>query len=390
MKSTLRTVHRGISLGVATLWLLQALSGVFLVFHWEFDDALVAGAERPFDLESFGERLDALETGPPRRAIASIWATAGKPDRFEITVDDTETGESTILRVDGEGDVLRARASAERWGRGGWIKQLASFHQNLLAGDVGHSFIGLSGLLLLTNIVLGLKLAWPARGRWARTLRPRVARLNAAGLYAWHRALGLWVAPLALITVTCGTLLTFEDKVGVWIRAQPIEPAASATTESGLDSTAPDAGVAPGTAIGTALGRYPGATLAGVQFPDAESPWYRIRVLQPGESRRVFGTTTVFVSAQSGRVLGDFDALTASPARKFMDTLFPIHTGEIGGLAGRLVIVVIGLWLLTMIGLGVSLWAKRRPKSAGDQARAGINEPGTSSAAPRSCDETSR
>ena len=123
--------------------------------------------------------------------------------------------------------------------------------------------------------------------------------------------------------------------------------------------------VAPGAAIATALGRYPGSTLAGAAFPDDENPWYRIRVLQPEESRRVFGTTTVFVGARTGQVLGDFNALTAPPARKFMDTLFPIHTGEIGGLAGRLGIVVIGLWLLTMIVFGVSLWlSRRRPRAA--------------------------
>ena len=102
MKSTLRTVHRWISLSVATLWVLQALSGIFLVFHWELDDALVAGPARPLDLEHFSRRLDVLESSAPERSIASIWATAGTPDRFEITVDDARTGDSTILRVDGE------------------------------------------------------------------------------------------------------------------------------------------------------------------------------------------------------------------------------------------------------------------------------------------------
>jgi uncharacterized iron-regulated membrane protein len=387
MKSTLRTVHRWISLGVATFWLLQALTGVVLVFHWEIDDVLVAGAAQPFDLERFGRRLDALESESPHRGIASIWATAGKPDRFEITVGDTASGESTVLRVDGEGNVLRERSSAERWGRGGWIKQLATFHQTLLAGDAGHSMIGLSGLLLVTNIAVGLKLAWPARGQWARTLRPRVAKLNAAGLYAWHRALGLWIAPLALITVTCGTLLTFEDKVADWVGARPVEPTTDETVGEATTVAASATRVRPGTALDTALSRYPGSRLAGVTFPDDGSPWYLIRVLQPGEARRVFGTTTVFVSARSGQVIGDYDALTAPPARKFMDTLFPIHTGEIGGLAGRLAIVVIGLWLLTMIVLGVSLWAKRRPKSA---RRVAVSEPGCGWAARLCCDGTSR
>ena len=89
MKSTLRTVHRWISLGVATLWVLQALSGLFLVFHWEIDDALVAGPARPLDLES-------LVGGSTRSraAVANAFDRLDLGDRgntgpIRDTVDDT-------------------------------------------------------------------------------------------------------------------------------------------------------------------------------------------------------------------------------------------------------------------------------------------------------------
>jgi uncharacterized iron-regulated membrane protein len=367
MKSTLRSVHRWISLGVATFWVLQALSGLFLVFHWELADALVPGVTRPFELDGFSRRLDAVEAQGAQFAIGSIWATAGTPGRFEIDVDDRTTGIGSTLLVDGAGNVLHERSDAHAWRDGGWIDKIASFHQTLLAGDVGHSLIGLSGLLLLTNIVLGLKLAWPGRGQWSRVLRPRVARLNAAGLYAWHRALGLWVGPLALVTVTCGTLLTFEDKVASWVGAPPLAPTVE---EPVTEPAASSARVRPGEAIATALSLYPGSTLAGVAFPDEEDAYYRIRVLQPAELRRAFGTTTVFVSARNGRVIGNFDALAQPPARKFMDSLFPIHTGEAGGIVGRFVIVGIGTWLLTMIVFGVSLWLRRRAPAAATPAAA--------------------
>jgi uncharacterized iron-regulated membrane protein len=131
--------------------------------------------------------------------------------------------------------------------------------------------------------------------------------------------------------------------------------------------------VGPGAAIARALETYPGSQLAGVAFPDAESPWYRIRVLQPGESRRVFGTTTLFIGAHSGRVIGDFDALAAPPPRRFMDTLFPVHTGELAGAPGRLLIVAIGVWLLAMIALGLSLWATRRAAQRGRATQAGVD-----------------
>jgi uncharacterized iron-regulated membrane protein len=35
MKRALRLVHKYLSLTLAALWLLQAVTGVLLVFHWE-------------------------------------------------------------------------------------------------------------------------------------------------------------------------------------------------------------------------------------------------------------------------------------------------------------------------------------------------------------------
>jgi uncharacterized iron-regulated membrane protein len=353
MRSTLRKLHRWISLTAAAFWLLQALTGVFLVFHWEIDDALVAGPERALDTDRLDAGLQAFVDDSTGRAVAAIWATAGSPGRYEVTVSDAHLGSSTTLRVDGHGTVLRQRSSDTRWANGGWVKQVVSFHQNLLAGEIGSWIVGASGILLLTNIVLALKLAWPARGQWRQTLLPRRTRGTPATLYAWHRALGLWVAGLALVTIACGTMLVFEDGVARWVSAPAIEP-------SETEITASPTIVTPGRAIGVALNRFPDAEFAGLYAPSTEAPWYRVRVLQPGENRRVFGTTTVFVSGGSGRVLGTHDALSATPARRFMDSLFPIHTGEIAGLAGRVTILLIGCWLATMLALGISLWWARR------------------------------
>jgi len=353
MKSKLRVVHRWLSLSVASFWILQALTGVFLAFHWEIGDAIIAGPARPLDLGSFDAALRKLVEEKPGRTISAVWATAGSSGRYEVTVDE-QSGESTTVRVDGHGEILSERPG-DSWGQGGWIDKIVVFHQKLLAGDAGHWIVGTSGILLLTNLVLALKLAWPARGQWRSALLPRPAHATAAKLYGWHRALGLAMAPLALITVACGTFLVFEDPVGDFIGAESPAPVRAENVGNAMPA------ISPGAAIEAALAQYPGSTLAGVaSFPDAESPWYRIRVLQPGETRRVFGTTTLFIGARTGRVLGNFDALTAPPARKFMDKLYPIHTGEIGGIVGRLAIVAIGVWLATMITLGVSLWATRR------------------------------
>ena len=56
-------------------------------------------------------------------------------------------------------------------------------------------------------------------------------------------------------------------------------------------------------------------------------------------------------------------ASRAAPGRAFVDGLLPFHTGEMGGLAGRIAVAAIGVWLVTMTIVGVLLWAARRRRA---------------------------
>ena len=354
MKPPLRKIHRWLSLSLAVFWLIQAATGVLSLFHWELDDLTAPSIDRPTDLAAIGRRLEALEAADARTTVSSIWATAGLPDRYDVTVWDELSETSTAILIAGDGTILRTRSANEWLTNGGLFETIIGVHHNLLAGDRGAWIVGVSGIFLLSNILLGLKLAWPARGTWRRTLRPRTSGPPVARSYGWHRAVGLWAAVPAAVLVLCGTLLVFEHGVGEAIGADEISPDLTAEADAPLRDTSP------GEALATALDRYPGSTFAGMALPADEVAWYRIRVRQPGEIRRVYGTTVVYVSARTGRVIGAYSAFDAPPARTFMELLYPVHTGEAGGLPGRLAVGAIGLWLLTMIVLGVRLWLARR------------------------------
>lgn len=367
MKPRLRKIHRWLSLSLAIFWLVQATTGVLSIFHWELDDLTAPSVDRPTDVAAIGRRLEALEAADLRTKVSSIWATAGLPNRYDVTVSDELGDTSTAVLIAGDGTILRTRSSDEWLADGGVFETIVGIHHNLLSGDRGAWIVGFSGIFLLSNILLGLKLAWPARGTWRRALRPRASGAPVARSYAWHRAVGLWAAAPAAVLVLCGTLLVFEHGVGEAIGADEVSPDLTAEAAAPLRHTSP------GEALATALDRYPGSTFAGMELPDEDAAWYRIRVRQLGEVRRVYGTTVVYVSARTGRVIGQFSAFEAPPARKFMELLYPVHTGEAGGLPGRLAVTAIGLWLLTMIVLGVRLWLARRQvakRSAGEQAGA--------------------
>ncbi|MGZ4810994.1 MAG: PepSY domain-containing protein, partial [Thermoanaerobaculia bacterium] len=100
LRAVFVTTHRWMGLIAATLWLLQAATGVFAVFHWEIDDAITAGAHRATDFKAIERKVSAL-------APHSLWSTAGAADRYDVYA------EGRVIRIDGAGNVLRVRREDE-------------------------------------------------------------------------------------------------------------------------------------------------------------------------------------------------------------------------------------------------------------------------------------
>lgn len=351
LRRTLLKLHRWLSLGAAVFWLLQALTGILIVFHWEITDAGIAGAHRPTDLAAIERRIAAIAPRDSGVTVKSVWTAAGYADRYNIIVEDAG-GNGRTVRVAGDGSELRTTRDGETTLMG----FLVGFHHDLL-GSWGSWIVAISGMLLCSNLILGLVAAWPKRGTWRIALKPATRGPAAARLYTWHRAVGLWAVVPALVIAATGTLLKFEDGVGGLIGAEPVALPAN-----------PPAGDPVGfaTAARAALAAIPGSSLTAVAWPRADDATYRIRLRAPGEIRRAYGNSIVLVDANSGAVRGAFPIAQADPARAFMSALFPIHTGEAGGIVGRILSIAIGLWLVTMIVAGTLLWFKRRkPRARG-------------------------
>lgn len=349
LRRTLLKVHRWLSLGAAVFWLLQALTGILIVFHWEITDAGIPGAHRPTDLAAIERRIDALVA--PGGKPASIWTAAGAADRYNVYFEDA-AGTDRSVRIAGDGTVLHAPRADEE----GVMGFLVGFHHDLL-GSWGSWIVAISGLLLCSNLLLGLAAAWPKRGTWRIALKPAARGPAAARLYSWHRAVGLWAVVPALVIAATGTMLKFEDGIGDLIGAQPVSLPAS-----------PPAGAPIGFAAAARAGlaAIPGSTLTQAAWPRPDDATWRVRVRAPGELRRAYGGSFVLVDANTGAVRGVFPVAQAAPADAFMSALFPIHTGEAGGFAGRLLSIAIGLWLVTMIVAGTLLWfRRRRPRAKG-------------------------
>lgn len=348
MKRSLLRLHRWLGLAMLAFWMLQAVTGSLLAFRWEIEDAMLPGTAAAANFPALGARVEAIEAGGGH--VDDLWATADAATRFDVYYFDA-SGAARIMRVDGDGQVLRDASDAGSFSNGAVFDTLTELHTKLLAGEIGSWLVAASGLLLFTNLTIGIRLAWPRTGSWVRALLPASAISGAPRLFSWHRSLGLWLGLLILPFVAAGVLLCFEHGLREILEGEVPEPAFAPDSGSAL--------ISPAEALEVARARYPDSRLSVLVLPDDGKPWYRVRRRRPGDLRRNWGMSTLFVSASDGRILSDHPSTGAPTGRRFVDTIYPFHTGQLAGVAGRALVLLQSIWLIAMIVLGLRLWRTR-------------------------------
>lgn len=351
-RTTFVKLHRWLGVSAAAIWLVQAITGILLTFHFEAEDAMLSTRAVPVNLAGIERQIDTLADAGGKAKVNWIWTTAGLPDRYIILHNDSD-GVSHKAYIDGAGTILR-NAPASDYSFFGLMREI---HLTLVAGTVGHWILAVSGVLLVTNMVFGFIVAWPKRGQWRHTLRPRGRRGSTASYYSWHKVLGLWVGIPALAVIATGTLVMFEDQMRALVGAEEVSLPANPATGRPIGFSA---------ASRAAVAAIPGSRFVGTTVPSAEDASYHAWVRAPGELYRGgYGGSLVIVDANNGKIRGVWPATEADAKQAFVSSFYPLHTGEALGLVGRLLSLAIGVWLATSILLGLLLWWRRRPRTTG-------------------------
>lgn len=245
-----------------------------------------------------------------------------------------------------------------------WLYEL---HANLLGGRTGQQVNGVGGLLFIVLCLTGVVLWWPGRGLvWRNGLtirwRARWKRLN----YDLHKIVGLVsVALLLLVTVT-----------GVWFPFKaPFRWAAEMLTGTSAHEDSP---VAPAPAAGAqrlslddalraADAVLPGVPANWIGLPDKPGDVLTVRKRLPGEWR-LEGMNHIHVDPYTGSVVRADLHADRTPAQKILRAMFPLHVGTFGGLATRILWVILGLVPALLFATGFLMWwnrvvAPRRPRA---------------------------
>jgi uncharacterized iron-regulated membrane protein len=416
MRAIFVVVHRWAGLFIAAFLLVAGLTGAVISWDHELDEWL-----NPHLFETGGEGTAYLpptdlaariEAADPRRRVvyfetqfkpgrAAVFGVAGRVDA--ATQRQHEIGHNQVFIDPATGRILGQRD----WGKAALDREhllpfLYKLHYSLHIPEFadidrwGIWLMGIVGLVWLFDGFVGFYLTLPGRRLPASAGAAAVGgavqdEAPGAGRRSWwqrwkpawqikwgasryrvnfdlHRAFGLWLWLLLLILAFTSLSMNLQYEV-----VRPILQRVSALTVDPFETRAPRSRhepVEPREDFTAVLDRASREAAsrgwtepAGFAFYSPDYGIYVIGFLPRGGDPHDYGGLQVkrlYLDAEDGRILGDQVPLSGTAADVFMQLQFPLHSGRIAGVAGRVVISVMGLVVALLSLTGIVIFLKKR------------------------------
>lgn len=185
-----------------------------------------------------------------------------------------------------------------------------------------------------------------------------------------HRAFGLWLWFLLFILAFTSVSMNLGDEV-----VRPILRSISSLTADAFDDrtrTPINKPITPDVSFATAIEaasreaeRRGWTEPAGSVFYGRHYGLYAVTFFEPGNEHGSSGMNKMlFVDGKSGALVGGRVPWEGTAADVFMQLQFPLHSGRIAGLPGRILLSVMGLVVAVLSLTGIVIWFKKRQARA--------------------------
>jgi uncharacterized iron-regulated membrane protein len=255
----------------------------------------------------------------------------------------------------------------------------------------GYRFLGAIALIWLADSFVAMTLTFPLRRRrgrepgaphgdlvpkpgrasWLRRWMPAWRLRPAAGahklIFDLHRAGGLWVWGVIIVIAFTSFSINLNREV-----FYPALSLISKTTPGPFETrpVAPlDQPVTPRLGFGDILHRARERATrehwtrpAGGIFYARSMGFYSVAFFQPGgdDDNGGMAIANMYFDGQDGRYLGDYLPWRGTAADIVAQLQFPLHSGRIFGLAGRILMSIMGLAVAMLSFTGIVIWARKR------------------------------
>lgn len=330
-------IHRWTGAFVGLLLAALGLSGTLLLYEDAWLRATVPHAQEPLVSEVVSAGAERLLADDTLQLTGIIFPTDSL-GLFRLSFAGDEGG-----YADQTGTIVVRWSS--RWQR--LELWLFDFHHDLMMGETGSIVAGVLALIGLGFVLTGVLLWWRTRKTFAfRVLPSRWSRLH---ILRHHRDMGAVMAPLLLVTMVTGAMLTLRP-VADYLLA-PLSPPgtiAESLAPPKVEGGPIDRHFEWGTMLKTVRSAYVDAELRTVSVPQREGQLVRVRVRQPDEWLPN-GRTILWFDPANGRLIESRDAHMLPLATRAFNLVYPIHASTVGGLVYKALMTAAGL-AMTLLG----------------------------------------
>jgi uncharacterized iron-regulated membrane protein len=412
-------VHRWVGLSVAGFLFVSGLTGAVISWDHELDDLLnphLTHVESRGPFKPTLELARTVEQRDPRVFVtyAPLAPTEGEAIVFGVNAHvDPETGR---LYEVGYNEVFVDPVTGAELGRRDWgapwplttenfVSFLYVLHYSLHIPELwgedrwGLWLLGFVAILWTLDCFVGFYLTLPARRRaarddvasdavpsgrswwrrwapaWKVRWRAGATKLN----FDLHRAFSLWTWGLLFVIAFTAFSLNLYSEV-----FYPLMSKVSEVTPSPYDVRMPvdhDSPILPKVSYAALLETASAeARERGWNEPAGSvyyAPEYGIHAVEfyyPGADHGSGGVghKTLYYDGADGRYLGDSQPWRGTAADLFVQAQFPLHSGRILGLPGRILISLMGVVVAVLSVTGVVIWAKKRAARNRAEARGAV------------------
>ncbi|PXW17654.1 PepSY-associated TM helix domain-containing protein [Paraburkholderia caballeronis] len=384
MRPLLVRLHRWFGLATAGFLCLAGLTGAVIAWDHELDEALNPSyfhgrtPGQPLPATELATRLEAAD---PRVQVTYLPLSTDPGETLVVRVQprlDPQTGRRYELDFNEVSldPVTGAIQGRRQWGapslaRLNLIPFLYQLHYTLfLPTKVGINFgawtMGVVGIVWLADGLIAIVLAFPSLKSWRKSFAFRVRRGGYALTFDLHRSGGAWL--WGLLTVVAFTSISMnlsrpvvEPVVSLFSTltpspffqhadGKPLTQDELAASRTRIVAAAADAARREG------LSAPPGALLF---MPAAGT--YGVGLFEPGNDHGGvgLGNPWLVMDARTGKLLGAQVPGRGSAGDVFLQAQFPLHSGRIVGLPGRIAISFTGLAVAILSVTGLLIWLKK-------------------------------
>ncbi len=363
-------IHRTIGLFAGAVFVLVGLSGAVLAFRENIDELLNASIMRvdapaQASYRSPDEILGAALAAMPAGGKAERLTMPRHPGlaaaiTYMVETDDLETDvyqmfvDPYTAKVKGERLCLRHGSIFSQ----PFIPFLMTFHWTLLLGVNNAYILGSLAIVVFISILVGLYLWFPLNGDWRLGLKIKWGASAERLAYDVHRSVGIYCAAILLVMLFTGVAMIFKPATqSAASLFSPVRPDLDYGKSKPLPGQSP---IGVGAAVAAADKIFPDGRLHWILLPSAPSGVYVVGKQSDDEPNRTKTSRNVGVDQYSGEVLQVQDRNGFTAGEKFLEWLFPLHSGEAFGAIGRSIVLFIGLTPLALYVTGFLRWRQKR------------------------------